>query len=88
MPKRIAREKLKANDISEENRDYFLERRLSGFREPGSTRCGIARCKERCDAGYGVGPTGLAVFLDFRESDRSPWKTCHRRALWQPFPDV
>jgi succinate dehydrogenase / fumarate reductase flavoprotein subunit len=48
---------LKANDIAEEDRDYFLERRYPAF---GNL---VPR-----DAGFGVGPTGLAVFLDFRES--------------------
>jgi len=60
--------KLKANDIREEDRDYFLERRYPAFGNlvPRDVASGAA--KERCDAGFGVGPTGLAVFLDFKES--------------------
>ncbi len=60
--------KLKANDIPEENRDYFLERRYPAFGNLVPRDVASRAAKERCDAGYGVGETGLAVFLDFRES--------------------
>jgi succinate dehydrogenase / fumarate reductase flavoprotein subunit len=60
--------KLKANDIAEERRDYFLERRYPAFGNLVPRDVASRAAKERCDAGYGVGPTGLAVFLDFRES--------------------
>jgi len=60
--------KLKANDIAEENRDYFLERRYPAFGNLVPRDVASRAAKERCDAGFGVGSTGLAVFLDFRES--------------------
>jgi succinate dehydrogenase / fumarate reductase flavoprotein subunit len=60
--------KLKANDIAEEHRDYFLERRYPAFGNLVPRDVASRAAKERCDAGYGVGETGLAVFLDFRES--------------------
>jgi len=60
--------KLKANDIPEENRDYFLERRYPAFGNLVPRDVASRAAKERCDAGYGVGSTGLAVFLDFKES--------------------
>src|SRR5512133_1480967 len=60
--------KLKANDIAEENRDYFLERRYPAFGNLVPRDVASRAAKERCDAGFGVGPTGLAVFLDFKES--------------------
>ena len=60
--------KLKANDIAEDRRDYFLERRYPAFGNLVPRDVASRAAKERCDAGYGVGPTGLAVFLDFRES--------------------
>ena len=60
--------KLKANDIPEENRDYFLERRYPAFGNLVPRDVASRAAKERCDAGYGVGETGLAVFLDFKES--------------------
>ena len=60
--------KLKANDIAEEDRDYFLERRYPAFWNLVPRDVASRAAKERCDAGYGVGETGLAVFLDFKES--------------------
>jgi succinate dehydrogenase / fumarate reductase flavoprotein subunit len=60
--------KLKANDIPEEERDYFLERRYPAFGNLVPRDVASRAAKERCDAGYGVGETGLAVFLDFKES--------------------
>ncbi|HNY01201.1 MAG TPA: fumarate reductase/succinate dehydrogenase flavoprotein subunit [Bacteroidales bacterium] len=60
--------KLKANDIPEEDRDYFLERRYPAFGNLVPRDVASRAAKERCDAGYGVGTTGLAVFLDFKES--------------------
>jgi len=60
--------KLKANDIREEDRDYFLERRYPAFGNLVPRDVASRAAKERCDAGFGVGPTGLAVFLDFKES--------------------
>lgn len=60
--------KLKANDIAEDRRDYFLERRYPAFGNLVPRDVASRAAKERCDAGFGVGPTGLAVFLDFKES--------------------
>jgi len=60
--------KLKANDIPEEDRDYFLERRYPAFGNLVPRDVASRASKERCDAGFGVGSTGLAVFLDFKEA--------------------
>ena len=60
--------KLKANDIADENRDYFLERRYPAFGNLVPRDVASRAAKERCDAGFGVGCTGLAVFLDFKDS--------------------
>ena len=62
--------KLKANDIPEENRDYYLERRYPAYGNLVPRDVASRAAKERCDAGFGVGETGLAVFLDFSESIR------------------
>ena len=56
------------NDIPEEERDYFLERRYPAFGNLVPRDVASRAAKERCDAGYGIGETGLAVFLDFRDS--------------------
>ena len=59
--------KLKANDIPEENRDYYLERRYPAFGNLVPRDVASRAAKERCDAGYGVG-TGYAVYLDFADA--------------------
>ena len=62
--------KLKANDIAEEDRDYYLERRYPAFGNLVPRDVASRAAKERCDAGYGVGSTGLAVYLDFADAIR------------------
>jgi succinate dehydrogenase / fumarate reductase, flavoprotein subunit len=57
-----------ANSIPEEERDYYLERRYPTFGNLVPRDVASRAAKERCDAGYGVGETGLAVNLDFRDS--------------------
>lgn len=58
----------RANDIPEEERDYYLERRYPAFGNLVPRDVASRAAKERCDAGYGVGKTGLAVYLDFAEA--------------------
>jgi succinate dehydrogenase / fumarate reductase flavoprotein subunit len=57
-----------ANTIPEEERDYYLERRYPTFGNLVPRDVASRAAKERCDAGFGVGETGLAVNLDFRDS--------------------
>jgi succinate dehydrogenase / fumarate reductase flavoprotein subunit len=57
-----------ANEIPEEERDYFLERRYPAFGNLVPRDVASRAAKERCDAGFGIGDTGLAVNLDFRDS--------------------
>jgi len=57
--------KLKPTDLKEEDRDYYLERRYPAFGNLVPRDIASRAAKERCDAGYGVGETGLAVYLDF-----------------------
>ena len=59
--------KLQGKDIPEEDRDYYLERRYPAFGNLVPRDVASRAAKERCDAGYGVNNTGLAVFLDFSE---------------------
>ena len=56
------------NEIPEEERDYYLERRYPAFGNLVPRDVASRAAKERCDAGYGVGDTGLAVYLDFSKS--------------------
>jgi succinate dehydrogenase / fumarate reductase flavoprotein subunit len=61
-------DKRHANDIPEEDRDYYLERRYPAFGNLVPRDVASRAAKERCDAGYGVGETGLAVNLDFKDA--------------------
>ncbi|MFC2123403.1 fumarate reductase/succinate dehydrogenase flavoprotein subunit [Bacteroidota bacterium] len=61
-------DKRHANDIPDEERDYYLERRYPAFGNLVPRDVASRAAKERCDAGYGVGDTGLAVNLDFRDA--------------------
>ncbi len=63
-----------ANEIPEEERDYYLERRYPAFGNLVPRDVASRAAKERCDAGYGVGPTGLAVNLDFRDAIKKQGK--------------
>ena len=56
---------LRPTEIKEEDRDYYLERRYPAFGNLVPRDVASRAAKERCDAGYGVNNTGLAVFLDF-----------------------
>lgn len=55
----------KANDIPEEERDYYLERRYPAFGNLVPRDVASRAAKERCDAGYGVGASKQAVYLDY-----------------------
>jgi len=59
--------KKKPTDLSEEERDYYLERRYPAFGNLVPRDVASRAAKERCDAGFGVG-TGLAVYLDFKSA--------------------
>ena len=56
----------KPNDIPDEDRDFYLERRYPAFGNLVPRDVASRAAKERCDAGFGVNNTGLAVFLDFK----------------------
>lgn len=58
----------RADQIPEEERDYYLERLYPSFGNLVPRDVASRRAKEMCDKGYGVGPTSLAVYLDFADS--------------------
>ncbi len=58
----------KAVDIPEEERDYYLERRYPAFGNLVPRDVASRAAKERCDDGYGVGTTKMAVYLDFSDA--------------------
>jgi succinate dehydrogenase / fumarate reductase, flavoprotein subunit len=57
----------KPNDIPEDERDYFLERRYPAFGNLVPRDIASRAIKERCDAGYGVGGSKQAAYLDFSD---------------------
>jgi succinate dehydrogenase / fumarate reductase flavoprotein subunit len=61
----IRKGELKATDLPEEKRDYYLERRYPSFGNLVPRDVASRAAKERCDEGYGVNATGQAVYLDF-----------------------
>ncbi|MEZ5071195.1 MAG: fumarate reductase/succinate dehydrogenase flavoprotein subunit [Bacteroidales bacterium] len=66
--KKLQSGQIKGSDIPEEDRDYYLERRYPAFGNLVPRDVASRAAKERCDAGFGVNSTGLAVFLDFKDA--------------------
>ena len=66
--KRLQKGEIQGKDIPEEDRDYYLERRYPAFGNLVPRDVASRAAKERCDKGYGVNNTGLAVFLDFSQA--------------------
>jgi len=58
----------KGKDVPEDERDYYLERRYPAFGNLVPRDVASRAAKERCDAGYGVGSTKMAVYLDFADA--------------------
>ena len=74
--------KMKPIEISEEDRDYYLERRYPAFGNLVPRDVASRAAKERCDAGYGVNATGEAVYLDFASAiTRYGKEAAHIRGL-------
>ncbi|MDA3819795.1 MAG: fumarate reductase/succinate dehydrogenase flavoprotein subunit [Candidatus Delongbacteria bacterium] len=67
-------DKRKPGDIPVEERDYYLERRYPAFGNLVPRDIASRAAKERCDAGYGVGETGYAVYLDFADAIKAQGK--------------
>ena len=75
-------DKRKPNEIPEDERDYYLERRYPAFGNLGPRDVTSRAAKERCDAGYGVGTTKKAVYLDFADAIKRYGKTqANKRGL-------
>jgi succinate dehydrogenase / fumarate reductase flavoprotein subunit len=84
-----------ADQIPEDERDYFLERIYPASATWSRATSPAAPPRKMCDAGYGVGPTGYAVYLDFADaikrlgktSSRSGTATCSRCTTRSPADD-
>lgn len=83
--KAIREGKKTANDISEEDRDYYLERRYPAFGNLVPRDVASRAAKIECDKGHGVAPTGLAVFMDFAAAiERYGKSKAHTMGLHDP----
>jgi len=68
IAERLRKGEIKAKDIKEEDRDYYLERKYPSFGNLVPRDVASRNAKEVCDNGQGVGKSGLAVYLDFADS--------------------
>jgi succinate dehydrogenase / fumarate reductase flavoprotein subunit len=68
MAEKIRKGQMKPNELPEEDRDYYLERIYPSFGNLVPRDVASRNAKIICDEGRGVGETGLAVFLDFRDA--------------------
>lgn len=59
---------LKPGDVQEDDRDYYLERKYPSFGNLSPRDIASRSAKEVCDEGRGIAPTGLGVYLDFRDA--------------------
>jgi succinate dehydrogenase / fumarate reductase flavoprotein subunit len=78
----------KANDIPEEERDYYLERRYPAYGNLVPRDVASRAAKERCDAGYGVGTTKQAVYLDFKFNLINKYGRTEANKLGLENPDI
>ena len=65
---RLRKGEIRASDVPEDERDYYLERKYPSFGNLSPRDISSRSAKEVCDEGRGVAPTGLGVYLDFRDS--------------------
>ena len=86
--KAIREGKLKPTDLTEEQRDYYLERRYPAFGNLVPRDVASRAAKERCDAGFGVNATGEAVYLDFAASfERYGYEQAKIQNISNPSPE-
>ncbi|HVU53463.1 MAG TPA: fumarate reductase/succinate dehydrogenase flavoprotein subunit [Puia sp.] len=78
----------KPSEIPEEERDYYLERRYPAFGNLVPRDVASRAAKERCDAGYGVGSSKQAVYLDYASAiERYGKIECRKHSIDNPTPE-
>src|SRR5690606_29376421 len=78
-----------ASDIPEDERDYYLERRYPAFGNLVPRDVASRAAKERCDAGYGVGSSKQAVYLDYAAAiERYGRIECNKQGNHNPSQDL
>ena len=68
VPKKASDTGKPASEIPESDRDYYLERKYPSFGNLAPRDIASRSAKEACDAGLGIGNSGLGVYLDFEDS--------------------
>lgn len=68
VAKKLRSGAMNPNDVPEDGRDYYLERKYPSFGNLAPRDISSRAAKEACDAGLGVASTGLGVYLDFRDA--------------------
>jgi succinate dehydrogenase / fumarate reductase, flavoprotein subunit len=67
---KLQKKQITADQVAEEDRDYFLERKYPSFGNLSPRDISSRAAKEACDEGRGVAATGLGVYLDFRDATK------------------
>ncbi len=67
---KIRKKQMSPNDVAEDDRDYFLERKYPSFGNLSPRDISSRAAKEACDDGRGIASTGLGVYLDFRDATK------------------
>jgi len=70
VAQKLQKKQMNPNDVAEEDRDYYLERKYPSFGNLSPRDISSRAAKEACDDGRGVAPTGLGVYLDFRDATK------------------
>ncbi len=67
---KLRKKQMNPSQVAEDDRDYFLERKYPSFGNLAPRDISSRAAKEACDDGRGVAPTGLGVYLDFRDATK------------------
>jgi succinate dehydrogenase / fumarate reductase, flavoprotein subunit len=70
VAEKLRKRQMSPNDVAEADRDYYLERKYPSFGNLSPRDISSRAAKEACDDGRGVAPTGLGVYLDFRDATK------------------
>lgn len=70
LAEKLRKKQMNPADVPEDQRDYFLERKYPSFGNLAPRDISSRAAKEVCDEGRGIAPTGLGVYLDFRDSTK------------------
>jgi succinate dehydrogenase / fumarate reductase flavoprotein subunit len=70
VAQKLQKKQMNPNDVPEDQRDYYLERKYPSFGNLSPRDISSRAAKEACDDGRGIAPTGLGVYLDFRDATK------------------